>query len=252
MLEQGSVPHWILAAWCSNPRAPKAVFVRTEFVDFSQPELHFEKARLEFEGAKFIHEVYRDFEPLPPFSLGDEHRTRLVEAKRSLEDACQMGPTVAKSYRTMLARTLYALGDLTEAAEQYRMARSEAFGFQDLSKGYIQDYFWELTFMRALCLRRSGKTHDAVSTLEDEPEGESPRIGFAWWAAKWLSEDGLFDQAAAHLTKESEGPLSVPESWHLSTPLALVKLSREEDRAEQFANELKRGNPELQEIILGL
>jgi hypothetical protein len=32
----------------------------------------------------------------------------------------------------------------------------------------------------------------------------------------------------------------------------LAKLSGEEDRAEQFANQLKRGNPELQEIILGL
>ena len=188
MLQQGSIAHWILAAWCSNPRAPKAVFVRTEFVDFSQPELHFEQARLEFEPEEFIHDVYREFEPLPSFPLADEHRIRLVEAKRNLEDACQMEPAVAKSYRTMLARTLYALDDLNEAAEQYRMARSEAFGFQYASKPYIQDYFWESTYMRALCLRRSGKTADAVSALQDEPECESPRIGFSWWAAKWLSE----------------------------------------------------------------
>jgi len=254
ILVPGSIPHWVITAWTTNPRAPKYVGVFPDELDFSRPDPARREARsAEERQVGYVLNMYRDFELLPSFSLTEEQRGRLVESKRNLQDALELAPQLGIPYRTLLARVLYSLGEFTEAGEEYERARLHRFRFQDpLDDAIVEDYEWELALMTAVSFKRAGNLDRAVSILEQPASSGNLLFGVSWWMAQWYSQEGQFDKAAASLIRESEGALSLPESWQLSTALALARLSRDDDQAERFGERLARSNPDFQKVVLGL
>jgi hypothetical protein len=80
-----------------------------------------------------------------------------------------------------------------------------------------------------------------------------PWPGAAWWVAKFYSECGKYEAAAEFLKLESETALPPPESWLLSSTLALGEIAKgpEGVRAEKFVRELERKSPEFMRVLHG-
>jgi hypothetical protein len=254
ILQQGSDAHWIVTTWCANPRTGKSVGWPPGELNFQRPSLPL----MESKGAdevtvesvrEYVHQQFHNFDPLQPFLLDEEEKAQLVWAKRRLRDAVTVSAEIGRPYRTVFARILYGLGEFHEAGEEYARAFSERFLFRpDVGKG--EDYSWELSFMTALCFRYAGELERAISALQPDPGRFL--MGSNWWIARWYSEEGYYDLAADQLVEQSETPLSIPESWQLSTVLALAKLSHSDDTAERFAERLAKTNPEMEGVIVGL
>ncbi|MGA2373806.1 MAG: hypothetical protein ABSG11_24390 [Candidatus Korobacteraceae bacterium] len=257
-VKQGSPAHWIITGWCANPKAPQIIGYPPGTLDFTRPELPV--MNTDGQGlftvesvVNVIHERYRSFDALPSFQLTEEQKIRALWARRRLQDAITAAPEFAQQYRPIWARVLYAVGEFGEAAEEYEAALHERFSFDNPEDSAVcEDYEWELKFMTALCYRRAGDFERASETLESEMSSGKTTWGASWWIAKWYSEDGHYDRAADLIVKESESPLALPESWQVSTILALAKLSHVDDQIHQFVERLARTNPEMQAVIEGL
>ena len=262
VLKPESPAHWLVTAWCVNPKGGRIIGWPPETIDTTRPSL----ATLDgltsgTPTAEYVqsllHKRYRDFDPLPPFVLSDDEKAQLVWAKQHLRDASLVSSSTSLVYSPVLARILFSLGEYGESAELYQRVRTNRTSFSVHSDGATnsggESYDWELSFMTAVTLRHAGDFDGAFSVLR--LGSDYPEIGARWLAARWLSEEGRHDKAAELLVEESESPLALPESWQFSTTLALAKLTAGDDSsesAERFAERLAAKTPEVQRVILGL
>jgi hypothetical protein len=106
--------------------------------------------------------------------------------------------------------------------------------------------------MTALCHKLEGDFDQAILVLERLRSSEHHAQGAAWWAAKWYTERGQYDKAAELLEKELTLRFSPPDSWELSTILALAKVVEVQQDAGEFTKRLARSSPELQSLLLGI
>jgi tetratricopeptide (TPR) repeat protein len=151
---------------------------------------------------------------------------------------------------------LFVLGKFDLAAREYEKLHEQHMVFfhryELVEGGYEEqeeDYEWEISFMTAFCYKLAGDFDQAGLVLERLRSSESNAEGAAWWAAKWYTERGQYDKAAELLEKELQLRFSPPDSWELSTILALAKVTESQQDAGEFAKRLARTNPELPSIL---
>jgi tetratricopeptide (TPR) repeat protein len=260
LLQNDSVSEAVLSAWSLNPRSPRV------WLPCSKPRPHPDDvydfdSEEEDESPTFApltddffrqhaHYEYRDFEPVAPPELSEEQRQRLDRALHNLEEGFLHDQTLACPYAPILARSLFALSHFEKAAQIYS------------SSCRSLDRQWDVTFLTALCKRLSGKPEAATQVLLEFRErpsspGEDPGLrarnqtGLLWWAAKWLAEEGKYDEAARHLKNEIESQWSPPESWQLSTILALGELEQERERAADAIRKNLAANPDVRRLLEG-
>lgn len=261
LIELGSVAHWTLTAWSTNPRSPKLISIWPE-LDFSTPEVPPLERDDQDETAsvrKYVQDLYRDFQPITQPSLDEAGGERLHHACQYLEDAATMSPGLGSIYRPILARALFCLGKFELAAREYEKLYEQNMAFYHrielVAGGYQEekeDYQWEISFMTALCDKLAGDFDHAILVLERLQSSEHRAVGAAWWAARWYTERGQYDKAAELLEKELKLRFSPPDSWELSAILALAKVAESQQDAQEFVKRLARSNPEAPLILLGM
>jgi len=261
LIEPGSVAHWTLTAWSTNPRCPKLINIYSE-LDFSTPEVP-PAERGDEDGTasmrSFVQDLYRDFEPIMQPRLDEAGIERLHHARINLEDAATMSSGLGSIYRPILARVLFCLGKFDLAAKEYEKLYEQNMAFYHrhelVEGGYREEkeeYQWEVSFMTALCHKLAGDFDQAIQVLERLQSSGDRAVGAAWWAAKWYTERGQYDKAAELLEKELTLRFSPPDSWELSTILALAKVTERQRDAQEFVKRLARTNPEVESILLGI
>ncbi|MGB8886916.1 MAG: hypothetical protein WCC87_09350 [Candidatus Korobacteraceae bacterium] len=259
LIAPGSDAHWILTAWSTNPRNPKPINFQPE-LDFTTPavppnERDYRDASLRH----YIQDLYRDFDPVAQPTLNEAEIERLQHARINLADTVASSPGLAPIYRPVLARTMFSLGQFELAAMEYQTLCDEhpAFSYNlEMLDGSFQEqqeeYQWEISFMTALCHKLGGNFGDALQVLERLRSSEHHAAGAAWWAAKWYTEGGNYQEAAELLEKELSLRFSPPDSWELSTILALAKVLELHQDSGEFMQRLRRDYPELQSLLLGV
>lgn len=261
LIEPGSVAHWILTAWATNPRSPKLINIWPQ-LDFSSPlvpPVERDDTDGDISLRTYIQNLYRDFETIAQPKLDQASVERLQHAHINLSAAVTMSSGLGSVYRPVLARALFSLGRFELACTEYEQLRELNPTFihrQELLKGGYREeeenYQWEISFMAALCHKLAGDFEHAVQILEELRCSEIHNFGAAWWAAKWYTERGQYDKASELLEKELAVRFSPPDSWELSTILALGRISDSQQHAHEFAKRLARTNPDLQPMILGV
>lgn len=268
-LTWGSPAHWVLTAWCTNPRAPKAVVFPLDPLFFRDPD----EARPEGGGpqskagqelALFEHEQYREFEPIAPPELSPKQHTRLRNALADLREGFSIDQEINRSYLPLIARTLFCLGRFEEAAEAYDALAKAGPSLQNPINGE-PDHEWEwlLCFHRCVCLRRAGQPDAAIDALAQFGERQAIRLpdpinknfrtwGTGWWIAKWHSEQGRYLEAAQYLKAELDSYFSPPESWQLSTILVLESVARDEAALAATTRQYIADRPDIQQIMTGI
>jgi len=302
LLLPGSQAAWVLTAYCTNPRSPKAIVAPPEPLpyidtDEGQPQA---SEQLQPEGVDiggYLHDLYRDFEPLTPPLLSEAQRERLLRAVDHIQQGIPAVPQLASSYAPLLARSHFVLGQFESAADTYRMMIDNPIVFKEkallppekiaelrsagidaeLFATRQKDFEWELWFCYALCYRLQGNSQLAVEYLaefRERKERDLPDIpesfteegkhlterlkgllrptGVAWWIAKWLSEEGRYDEAANYLREELEGPYSPPESWQLSGILALGTILQEHKGPSDATRRYFAESPSQQKLLGGI
>lgn len=112
-----------------------------------------------------------------------------------------------------------------------------------------EDYAWEILFSSAWSYRLADDYERAVAIIR-KYSGPLSQYASRWWVAKWYSECGKYEEAAQELKQELEDPLPLPESWLLSSIVALSALVKDEDeRAKSFADRLRRDSPETVQLL---
>ena len=274
ILAWGSPAHWVLTAWCTNPRAPKPLFVDPDPIFVGDPDeprneepavLNGNAEERAEEGAqKYIHEKYREFEPIAPPELSQNQRERLLDALQNLREGFAGDQVAGRPYLPIIARTLFCLGRFEEAAEKYDELEKLRLVFVDPITGDMDsEWDWLLCFHRCLCLRGAGKQDAAISALAEFAERHTIRLpdspnktlslwGTGWWIAKWYSEQGRYHEAAQFLKTELESLFSPPECWQLSTILALESVARDEEGLAAQARQCLADRPDIQQIMNGM
>jgi hypothetical protein len=146
LLTPGSPAHWILTAWCSNPRIPAMCDdpVTLERLDFSKVEI--EEARYlsalddDFDLHKYrtdrFNLLYRNFEPLRPLVLQPDEKERLQQARDCLLNAFEAAPALAQPYEVVLANVLFHLGDFDRAYLFFGKSNARDFKFENIWSEY--------------------------------------------------------------------------------------------------------------------
>ena len=169
-----------------------------------------------------------------------------------LRGAVKLDGTLEACYGPLLARATFALEDFREAAGLFERGLEDRTLFTD-PDGPSQDYLWELLFSAAWAYRLAGDHERAIETMRKGVGANASLPGAAWWIARWYSECGRYEDAAQFLKLESENELYPPESWLLSSILALAEVAKtEEDRAQRFVEDLARKNPVLLQVMRGV
>jgi tetratricopeptide (TPR) repeat protein len=115
-----------------------------------------------------------------------------------------------------------------------------------------EDYRWEIFFSAARSHRLAGDVERAIDILQRLAADERNAAGTGWWIAKWYSEDGDYEKAAQYLRRELEQRFSPPESWQLSSIIALGAIASERDEASSFSKNLAEKAPNLYLVMCGL
>jgi tetratricopeptide (TPR) repeat protein len=262
LLVVGSLRHWVLMAWCTNPRAPQPQYSPV-LPQICSQAMGSEDLNLLVSGEKhestledlrrFVHERDRDFQSLRPPTLSTSQQSRLSMAAEDLRQAIKLDKTLGQAYRPLLARTLFCLGDFEEAARTLDEMIEGRVVLKEECTGTSEDYRWEIFFLAAWSRQLAGDTEGAIDTLERMAVDQTGRAGPKWWAAKWCSEKGEYEKAAEYLKMERENRLySPPESWQLSTILTLGRLASEREEAATFSRKLEEKNPTLSRMMTGL
>jgi tetratricopeptide (TPR) repeat protein len=255
-IQNRSPQHWVLVAWCVNPRSPQPI-PGPEFATIADDGLlvnpldTHDAAQLTTDDLRlFYHERYRDFVPVqfPTFSEG--LKKRLSMSVQDLCEASTLDERLGALYPPLLARAEFALGRFNEAGSKYEQTLANKLVFEG-SDGTKEDYEWELAFSAAWSYRQGGDYARAINTMRKFAEARHP--GSAWWVAKWYSECGKYEEAALELKRECENTFSPPDSWLLSSVLAIAAVAKDEQtRAETFVERLMRGSPEVVGLIRSL
>jgi tetratricopeptide (TPR) repeat protein len=267
ILTWGAPAHWVLTAWCTNPRAPKPRHFDPEpiFVgDPDEPGVEEPTAAAgdaDSRSRMYEHERYREFEPIAPPKLTQRQRERLLDALRNLREGFAIDREGSRPYLPIIARTLFCLEQFEEAAETYDALAKMNLVLEDPLLGEADgDWEWLLCFHRCLCLKGAGKHDAAISALAEFAERRTVRLpdpinkifstwGTGWWIAKWYSEQGRYHQAAQFLKTELESLLSPPESWQLSTILVLESVVQDQERPAETARQHLASHPDIQQIM---
>jgi hypothetical protein len=129
LIESGSIAHWILTAWSTNPRCPKLINIWPE-LDFSTSEVPpFERNDQEASMRRYVQDLYRDFEPIAQPRLGQAEVERLQHARINLAGAANMSPGLGSIYRPILARVLFCLGEFNFGAMEYQKLYEQQIAF---------------------------------------------------------------------------------------------------------------------------
>lgn len=260
ILEEGSSQHWVLVAWCTNPRSP-ARYPALDLPQLAEDGLLIDPLYLEEppQTAEWTKEkvrevrqrwqdLYRDFEPIT-FSAPGVLRERLIRAIDDLRQAEKLAKNLGARYHPLVGRAEFALGNFNEAGAAFERALEDRFAFVD-SEGTPEDYQWETQFSAAWAHRLAGDCERAVEVMKRGGGSQTALPGAGWWIAKWYSESGKYDEAAQELKRESETFLSLPDSWLLSSVLALAAVAKDEEgRAERFVERLRRDSPDIIHLL---
>jgi tetratricopeptide (TPR) repeat protein len=260
LLQEGSPQHQVLVAWCTNPRPPEPIPGPEPprlaedglLFDPSDRDEPAQRHELSAEGGRelplTLHHKYRDFKPVT-FGLTGALKDRLVWAVDDLRLAEKSAGHLGARYRPLVARAEFALGNFIEAGAAFDKAFEGRFAFGK-SETTREDYAWEILFSSAWSYRLAGNYEQAVATLRKGLDSKSPHVGLRWWVAKWYSECGKYAEAAEELRRESEDLIRPPDSWLLSSILALAAVAEgEEDRAKSFGDRLRRDSPEIHRLL---
>jgi len=207
ILTWGSPAHWVLTAWCTNPRAPKPVHFDPDPMVCDPDEPGTQGPTPAMGGAEglsrmYEHERYREFEPISPPKLSQKQRARLLDALRDLREGLAIDQGASHPYQPIIARALFCLERFEEAAETYDVLSKLGLVFVNVIIGEEEpDWEWQLCFQRCLCLKHLGKHDAAISALAEFAERRTIRLpdpinkvlstwGTGWWIAKWYSEQG--------------------------------------------------------------
>ena len=207
---------------------------------------------------RYIHDLYRDFQPVQPAKLTEAERERLQHARIHLADVTNMSSGLGSIYRPIIARTLFCLGEFGLAAAGYEsLYQSDArFMHRDelVTGGFLEreeDYQWETSFMAALCHKLDGNFDKAMLVFERLRSSDHDAQGAAWWAARWYMERGDYTKAAELLEQELTLRFSPVDSWELSTILALGKVLELQQDPFEFVRRLHHDLPELESLLFG-
>jgi tetratricopeptide (TPR) repeat protein len=259
-LEEGSPQHWVLAAWCTNPRSPEP-FSSPEVPTITDDGLLIDT--MDMEGGApdpagirdqillSWHHRYRDFSPIKFPIVPEKLRDRLIMAVEDLREPAKLNKAFDARYCPIFARAQFALGNFSDAGAMFGRALAAAFAFDD-SSGTREDYAWETRFSEAWAYHEAGQYQRAIETVKEGKISNPAWPGASWWIAKWNSECGNYKEAAEYLKSESENEFSPPESWLLSSVLALAGIAEEEHRAEKFVGLFERTNPEVFRLVRSL
>ena len=275
LLASGSLAHWILAAWCCNPRAPKPTAFPPEPLTYTDPdeEAPDRTSRTPAEEItadslrNYIHDRYRDFDTLIPPPVSGAQKQRLLRAINDLEQGCAASEALAAPYRPVLARSLFYLRNFGRAAAAYLRTRTDKVEFATSEGSSKEDFEWELWFQVALCRRLDGDRQGAIDTLAEFIESKKQTVaqslsdlepilhllrpsGMSWWIAKWYSEQGNYHRAAEALRDELDSKTSPPETWQLSTILVLDEVVRRQESDAEAVRAYISSNSEMQ-LVLG-
>ena len=106
LIEPGSVAHWILTAWATNPRSPTLINIWPQ-LDFSSPHIP-PVERDDTDGSTslrtYIQNLYRDFETIAQPKLDQASVERLQHAHINLSATATMSSGLGSVYRPILAR----------------------------------------------------------------------------------------------------------------------------------------------------
>jgi tetratricopeptide (TPR) repeat protein len=251
-IESGSPAHWLLTAWCTNPRAPKPMAFPPEAIEFLDPDqprkevADPEPYRPTLDSMReYIHDQNRNFQLFAPPPLSAEEQERLGRAIEDLRSGILLSPIDSSPYRVLLARALYAIKECKPAAVAYSELLASPYQFTAHIGDHEDEanFEWEISFSAALSHYFAGDLDGAIAALDSLRSRIPNAPGAAWWMAKWHSEAGRYDEAAAYLKSESEAVFSPPESWQLSTILTLGQIAKEQERASLFIGELAKRAP---------
>lgn len=261
LLEKGSPAHWVLTAWSTNPKFPEP-FPGPDLPQIGDEGLLFDPFYLKDgssvrpwtneERRAYWHGAHREFKPIEFRNLTPELKCRLSEAAEDLQQGINLNETLAICYRPLLGRTEFALGNFRQAGAVYQRSLADRYAFED-SEGSGKDYQSETLFSAAWAYRQAGQAERAIETIRQGTGGGVALTGAAWWIAKWYSECDKYEEAAQHLRLESDDILPPPESWLLSSTLALAEVAKEQEgvRAARFVEELERKSPDTLRLLCG-
>ncbi len=261
--ERASAPHWVLAAWCVDPRSPEP-WPGRELPQIAEDGLLIDRVDLygdkrEADPVNVLREIraswsrlYRDFQPVSFHPLAQRRRERLILAADDLRRAAPLAEDVAVTLLPMLARAEFALGNFSDAGAAFERVVKDGVVFKD-EDGREESYSWEIQFSAAWSYHQAGDHQRAIDTMAKAAGSRGTLPGTGWWIAKWYSECGRYEEAARHLRAESENEWVPAESWLLSPVLALAAMAKDvEGRAEKFAAAFERKNPQVLRVIKGL
>lgn len=256
LLEKSSPAHWVLTAWCSNPKSPEPI-PGPELAKLADNGLLVDPLDSD-NGAqmsadrirRYWHARYRDFVPVHFPALSEGLKWRLLLSVQDLREAAALDDALGALYCPLVARAEFALAHFNEAGSMYERALANRPVFQ-ARNGDTEDYLWEFGFSTAWSYRQGGDYQRAIEMMGKLAVAKLP--GAAWWMAKWYSECGKYDEAAGQLKVELESLLSPPDSWLLSSVLAIAAVAKDEEaRAEKFIQRLRRDSPAIVHVLEGL
>jgi hypothetical protein len=256
----GSIAHNLLVAWCANPKEPTPQAVPPDPFSLCDPDLPTSPAETTHTSheettseslSEYLHSSYREFALISIPELSTAEQERLQRAIADLDDCCRTAGDSTVP-RVLLARAMLFNKRFLDAAVHFQRAHKEAVifnsGTRDDGTERLVNHQWDLLFSAAMAYHYGGGVQDAINTLKSS---EPTLFGYHWWIGKWYSEVGDYTQAAHYLRMEAD-VLSPPQSWHLSTVIALGEIASESTNSAKFVGLLRDRSPKEYLVVTGL
>ncbi|MFZ1129953.1 MAG: tetratricopeptide repeat protein [Terriglobales bacterium] len=226
-IRPGSIEHYVLFRWCTNPYAPRRVPADD---DSKKPE---DVGWVEAGGEMVPRSILRsdseevDFISFPPPTI--EAQGRLHAAIERLTSAISIQPEIAPQYRPLLARCLFVSRQYAEAADCYqKLMDHDRYVFHRRIKGVdLEDSGEEeLLLSLANCYRLEGNCSKVeecmVQLLRIRPFGTYLKL------ARIQAEMGEYQEAYENLRREADiNPMLEGNSWR-ATVLALGQVGEDQ------------------------